>query len=639
MPLDLLAPQGAQQQLRDNYIHQMRQTIDAYLPSFIFVGEALQNALDAVRTASSTPNGGHVINITLNFNQRRVTVTDTGDGFPDAPNLLFLGGGRKDGLKLAGMIGVGLKVILFSSDSFILRSRRDDGSIRVDLVGACNFDENAELSIELPDPQHLPADNDPLESRGTSISYTFPDCGDGDGIPERYLQDVLDNCMSPTKPDFEVSLNNAIHNGGFPNRLAALIASDLRRYSYLGSTSIENEFNNVTVNLTVIGNDASLGPTAAKYADGQTEVALTVTPKYLTVFDTLAWAVPPKPVIVNSPLGEGGSNLVKAESQFNVTTYTRADEFELLLTDKRGRPSPELDRFQRLLFPKIRSITLTIGRIPNFRIYLPGGPRHVISARGVITKHDIDIYSGRNQQYVRTFDMVVDVDANLNYGKTQLSDTHLVANVRLFINEAYRATIHNAAEHLVGKIKDDEPTEDKFWQRPDLGVEELREKKVPRDENDVIALLFELVGMGHFLEFDWFGLSSRDTYDCRAYYRADGAPAEASSQTDLKVIEFKLNGAKIARDFDTDDDKDIRRVDLIICYDIGESPVPSYQVVPLEQSDFHRSDKSAYPGVTHLLYDTGSGREVQMLPLRDYVRQHYPPAEPAPLPDDIEETD
>jgi hypothetical protein len=536
------------------------------------------------------------------------------------------------------MIGVGLKVILFSSEQFMLRSRRDDGSTRIDLADACHFDESSDQSIELPDSQHLPPDQDPMTSRGTCISYAFPYNDADDGVQERYLQDLLDNFMSPTKPDFEVSLQNSVSNAGFPSRLAALISSDLRRFSYLGSTSVENEFNNVTVNLTIIGDAASLGP-AAEYADGKHEVTVKVTPKYLTVFDTLTWALPPKPVIVHSPLGDGGSNLVRAESQFNVTTYTRPDEFEQLLIDRRGRLSPELDRFQRLLFPKIRSITLTIGRIPNFRVYLPGGPRHVISARGVITKHDIDIYSGRNQQYVRTFDMVVDVDANLNYGKTQLTDTHLVANVRLFINEAYRATIHNAAEHLVGKLKNDEPTEDKFWQRPNLGVEELREKKVPRDENDVIALLFELVGMGHFSEFDWYGLSSRDTYDCRAYYRAEGAPAKATSQTDLKVIEFKLNGASIARDFDTDDDKDLRRVDLVICYQIGESPIPSYQIVPLDKSDFYRSDKIPYPGVTHLLYDTGSGKEVQMLPLREYVREHYPPAEPAPLPNDVEETD
>jgi hypothetical protein len=311
----------------------------------------------------------------------------------------------------------------------------------------------------------------------------------------------------------------------------------------------------------------------------------------------------------------------------------------LLLTDSRGRLSPEVDRFRRLLFPKIRSVTLTIGRIPHFRVYLPGGARHVISARGVITKHDLDIYSGRNQQYVRTFDIVIDVDANLNYGKTQLTDTHLVANIRLFLNEAYRATIQNAAQHLVGKLKTDEPTEEKFWQRPNLNSPQLKQKKVPCDENDVIALIFELVGKGEFSEFEWYGLSSRDTYDCRAFYKPEGSSAKAKSQSDLKIIEFKLNGASVARDFDTDNDKDLRRVDLVICYEIGKSPVPSYQVVPLEQSDIYRGENVIYPGVTHVLYDTSSGKEVQLLPLRDYIRKRYSSAKPAALPDDVEEAD
>jgi hypothetical protein len=32
-----------------NYVHQLSQTISAYLPGHIFVGEALQNALDAAQ--------------------------------------------------------------------------------------------------------------------------------------------------------------------------------------------------------------------------------------------------------------------------------------------------------------------------------------------------------------------------------------------------------------------------------------------------------------------------------------------------------------------------------------------------------------------------------------------------------------
>jgi len=76
--MDLLAPLGAEQQLRENYVHQLRRTIDAYLPTYIFIGEALQNALDAVREVGS---GEMKISVTLDFDARRVTVRDTGIGF------------------------------------------------------------------------------------------------------------------------------------------------------------------------------------------------------------------------------------------------------------------------------------------------------------------------------------------------------------------------------------------------------------------------------------------------------------------------------------------------------------------------------------------------------------------------------
>src|SRR4051794_16387373 len=107
MPLDLLTPLGATEQLRRNYIHQLRQTINAYLPAYIFVGEALQNALDAIRRTDGQTS--HKIQITMDFNDRRVTIRDTGRGFPDQPALLFLGDGDKKGRGLAGMVGVGLK--------------------------------------------------------------------------------------------------------------------------------------------------------------------------------------------------------------------------------------------------------------------------------------------------------------------------------------------------------------------------------------------------------------------------------------------------------------------------------------------------------------------------------------------------
>ena len=89
------------------------------------------------------------------------------------------------------------------------------------------------------------------------------------------------------------------------------------------------------------------------------------------------------------PLGDGGTNLSKTKLGFNRTEYSTPDDWELLLTDARGRKSDQLEFLSEKLFPKLNSVTLTIGRIPQFNKFCPGGSQRVISARGVVTQHSI----------------------------------------------------------------------------------------------------------------------------------------------------------------------------------------------------------------------------------------------------------
>ena len=59
--LDLLNPSSVLQQ---NYVNQLRQTVDAYSPAFIVLGEVVQNSLDAVREIGG---GKHRIDIELDL--------------------------------------------------------------------------------------------------------------------------------------------------------------------------------------------------------------------------------------------------------------------------------------------------------------------------------------------------------------------------------------------------------------------------------------------------------------------------------------------------------------------------------------------------------------------------------------------
>lgn len=470
MPLDLLSPLGAKEQLRQNYVHQLRQTINAYRPSYIFVGETLQNALDAVREGG---DGIHRISIRMDFDERTVAVRDSGPGFPDKPSLLFLGGGEKQGRGLAGMVGVGLKVVLFSSDKFVLRATNAEKSLRVDVEDAHLYGEESPPHLALPDPTALPEDAEPAITIGTGtlIEYRFPHGrGGSQGIPELFLRDVVDDCFAETMPDFDHSITNAANSDAYPNRLAALVASHLRRFSYLGSTVSRPEYDRLTIEITIKASDGVLGE-LSELADGRNEVTFHVDPTYHRVDDALAWATAPKPVVHREPLGNGGTNLRSTRLGFNITEYSTAEEWELLLTGARGQKSNQIELFREKLFPKLQSLTLTIGRIPQFNKFCPGGSRRIISARGVVTQHDIDVSSGQNQQYVHCFDVVIEVDCDLNYGKVHLTDTHLVKNIRKFINEAYRLTIQNACRNYVGTQRTEDPRRTPFWTRERLGDE------------------------------------------------------------------------------------------------------------------------------------------------------------------------
>lgn len=641
MPLDLLAPFGAEQLLRQNYVHQLRQTINAYMPSYIFVGEALQNALDAVRDGGP---GNHRIDVLMDFDERSVKVRDSGPGFPDKPNLLFLGGGDKQGRGLAGMVGVGLKVVLFSSDRFMLRATNAEQSLKVEIEGAHRYGDTPPPAITLPEPDHLPIDPSPVITTGTGtvMEYRFPaGAGNTSGIPEQYLRDVLDDSFSRSTPDFHDSLDNAVAKKEFPSRLAALVASHLRRFLYLGSTVDRAEFKKLTVQVTVKGSAASLGP-LADLADGKTSVTFDVPPNYFTVDTALGWAKAPKPVVQSNALGDGGSNLSRTKLGFNRVVYSTAEDFKLLLTDARGKLSAQYGEYEAKLFGKLNSVTVTVGRIPQFNTYLPGGSRRVISSRGVVTQHSIEISSGQNQQYVRCIDLVVEVDADLNYGKTLLTDMHLVSNVRKFVNDAYRATLQNAARNYVGTIHTSTPDPVPFWSRTrltDAGT--LTVATVPYDENDVIALCFELCGRGVINWIRWFGLSSWDRYDARAVIKRDGDRDDLlddPKETDLRIVEFKLRGARIARDFDREE-KVMADIDLIICYEVDDSPIDSFQVVAWNDSAACQNGEVPYPGVVTVLLDTVTGREVQILALRDLLVPDIveePPTIPPEVPDDDE---
>jgi hypothetical protein len=617
---DLLNPP-----LGNLYVNQLRQTIDAYDPQHIVLGEALQNAIDAIAEAG---DGGHTVGLEVDFADRRITVRDDGVGFPNKPNLLFLGGTQKLGRGLYGMIGAGLKVVLFSSQCFTLRSRAGAGSFRVELRDANRFD--SAQPPELKVPESFMPDPDPLAATGTEVSYWFPQEGTFDSCFAR----IVESCLPGREKDELLTvLASEVSKKLYPSRLAALIATFLRRFTYVGDVrgalgKRPGEAPKVVVSLRAA--DAVPHDLLRTLADNQNEVTFEVEPSYLTVEDTAKYSPPPRNIAVyRDKLGRGGSEIRRTAKGVNHLILSTPDEYASLLINRNGaaRTQEEFypNEFAERLYEAINGITLTIGRIPDFERCLPGGSRRLISANGVVTSHDLNVETGTNQQYVRCIDLAIDVNAKLNYGKTHLTDRHLVGRITRYVNAAYGAVLSHAAAEFVGKFKPPDDESDAFLSRVDLGLEGYVLRKVPTSEQDVIALFFEMAGHNVFGSYRIFGLSSKDTYDARAGIATEAKPAELAhnptDERDLAVVEFKHTASEIVRDF-LAGAKDPADLNLLIAWREGSSPSDHYIFEDIKHSDdFKRNPSRVFAGVERYIEDSRTGNQVQVLLLDKLVKE------------------
>jgi len=621
MGLDLLNPST----LRTNYIHQLRQTLQAYSAAQVVVGEGLQNAIDATVSIGGGPNRD--ISIEIDLDERRVVIHDRGAGFPNDPSLLFLGGTKKgeNPKKLVGLVGVGMKVVIFHSNFFRLQTRNEEGAYCFQLTDAYRFEQDPAPDLRVPDT--FEEDPDPLAEIGTRIEYTFPRGARHDPVGA-FIEEIVDTC-------FPLGINNAfgkvlaraVESKQFQSRFIGALAAYLRRYSYAGDVlnmlGGKNELANTKVQLTVrCADPAQFGENAAALFGDREEATVQISPAYLGVEETAGWIPRPKPGIFKDKLGRGGNDLSITHSGFDVLLFAESDDYDKLLIDARGNLPPNIQEYREKLYPKINGIVLVIGRIGQLEEFLPGGSRRVLSANGVVTSHVIDLEKGRNQQYVRCLDLIIDLDATLNYGKSQITDPHLVGRCRRFVNDAYARTLQNGAARWVGKIDiDADDQDDVFVQRPNLGLPDFVLQKVPQDENDVIALFFELAARGHLEGYRVLGLSQKDRYDGRGVFREAGHKGDPQLPVDdrqAQVVEFKVIASSIFRDLEREE-KRASEIDLLIAWDEGANAHDKIGFADIVHS-IYAGDRS-YSRVQRYLQDSRTGAEVQVLLLKPIVEQ------------------
>jgi len=598
----------------------VQKTVDTYPLEWKVVQEAVQNAKDAIQKAGKPGT----VDITLDVGQERVTVTDDGCGFPPDLDLLGMGGTDKDDPYtpfISGNQGVGIKAVIFSSNSFKLDSVHDGRRWQAWIERA-----NRYLTGELP----VLKITDPVESPdppGTRVEYSFPE-----NWVTQFVNDVV-RCHVPTVREHLCK--------DLADKVRLAFEFHFRSFSYAGDVQSLLGCDGVmpiTFRVSVVATGeppARLDPMLRDLLEEDGRVEVRFPNKHWDFQEAVARTRErvPRPTVLDIELPEGGRIGAYTERYVYVAKLTRRQQYEALLRNPNLR-SPVDPATYAQLFDQLDGIYIVIGARPTLLNYLLGPPRQFISASGIPTSHVLSgpTRGGEASYVANNIHFVANVSSRLNYGKQTIANPWLVGMVSRFFNDAVRATLRNVATAIVGHqlgstsaddIESGLAVETDILGRKDLAGDNLAFKKVPHDENALIAIYSELLGRGILTGYHLYSLSAKARYDGRATMKIasyDRVP-EPRSDADLRNIEFKLGLRDLINDFE-EEVKLPNEVSLIVVWDdqLPSSTAADYEVVDIE----HTADADrAMGGVSKCLICKRLGRSIQMLVIKDVVNQAF----------------
>lgn len=592
----------------------MQRTVEAYPLEWIVVHEALQNARDAIQK-SKVKEGK--ISITMDLSEQKVTVVDNGQGFPHDITLLGIGGTDKDkdDWKIQGHQGVGLKAVLLSTDRFVVESVIDGSKWVVTCEDAYRYLEQPTNLMEQPVVSVNAAN-------GTLVTYRFP---------EKYVSEFLKLIHEYSKQVHDNIAANDI------DKMLVALAWYFRSYSYAADVNRLQGFKDIKSIKIVV--DIQRGEHVPPEFEGELRNLLGASRNLHIEFGNKHWDIrdavgliakrKPRPSIVDYDIPDGGKFPTFNENIIWTKTFTSKDGYKTLLSNSGLREPPRPESYESL-FERVLGITVCIGDLKKIRALLIENPRHFIAAQGIPSSHLIrDPTRGGELTYNRNIHFIINVDARLNYGKQNITDTRLLHDISEFYTDAYRATLKNISKSIVGTevvdagagsyAEKDEDIDKNILARDHLPLDFLSLKREPKDENAVIALFYELTGRGHLEDYYTYSLHGKSRYDGRMIIKHSGMTKLPKPHTDqdLAVIEFKQRTSLLIDDFENDK-KISKEIHLLIVWENDFSESTGYQVVDIEYTP---DDDRRFPKVRHCLKDKMTGWHIQMLILKDVVAE------------------
>ena len=613
----------------------IRDTIETYSGQWRLVHEAIQNAHDHIQLNDNIREGQIEIHLFVGSNTVSIKDNGTGIAIEKFNNIFLIGGSDKTEAEfrkiLKGSQGVGIKSTLFTSKFFRVETVHKNYTWKYELKECYKFQE-PKFRIELDAPSTKPSSS----LSGSTFTYSLKDY-----TVQDFINDMVREYCEATKVD---PTTHIIEN---TDELKIVLETYFRTNTYLGCTQ------------TMLGLNAALKPIEVKvildfdsrdpkdYESINLEycrffsnedlfnkrILHSFPAKYLDVLEIHANIRRHERAdkiyhdfreVLNNPPDQTTKKLLV--QKFDKTTVK-----SLLSRPKKNNQTGQIQfeedrtrlRKHKSALDTINGMYLIIGQKSYLLKYFHVGTRQSISVNGLPTNISLSLPIGA-LAYLNNIHLVLDVDCTLGFGKRNLP-SRTKGSLDAFYQEAWNM-LRRVVPLVIGQRADVDPSDIPTWDKSEE-LDNYRDssnpfrqlnlffRNKPKEEQEVIALFFELIGRKLLKGYFPFRVGGKTIYDGLFYIdRNQGETiAQNIKSKDLKFVEFKYSISRLLRDLD-DQIKFLDDIDLLICWenDIQDDAVSEYSIHSLL-----REGIDPYPGA-ELRIKHGT-KYCQVLVLKDYL--------------------
>lgn len=612
----------------------IKDTIETYSGQWRLIHEALQNAHDHIQLNDKIEKGSIEIHLSVGSNVVNIKENGTGIAIEKFNNIFLIGGSDKTGDDfrkiLKGSQGVGIKSTLFTSTSFRVETVHKDYTWKYELNDCHTFQEptfNTEVEPPKTKPSSAPS--------GSTFTYSVHDYS-----VQKFINEIIQEYCEETKVESDKQSVESIEE------LKTVMETYFRTRTYLGCTQAMLGINQKLkpIEVTLVLHFDSHDPKSYKDIDSEycqffskenlhgKRISHAFPAKYLDIHEICAnLSKHDKPDKVYSDFNEILKSPPDQTTKKVLIQKFKKDEVKSLLSrTKRNYQTgdlefePDDDRLHKhkAVLDKINGMYLVVGQKPYLAKYFHIGTKQNISVNGLPTDISLNTTTGA-VTYLNNVHIVLDVDYTLGFGKRNLPN-RAKGMLDAFFLDAWHM-LRRVVPLVVGQRAGIDPADIAVWDKAkefesyQANGNKFRQaslflKTTPKEEQEVIALFFELIGKKILKGYFPFRVSGKAVYDALFYIdqnERDTIPQKIKA-SDLKTVEFKYQISGLIDDMENDL-KFLDDIDLLICWENDfKDDETEYSINSLS-----RDGIDPYPGAQLRLKRLV--KTCQVLVLKDYL--------------------